>query len=151
MLHPDDLILLNFKITLATDMIGLILAERESLQITPSDLKGHINTKASQLKYQFTFQSFDKTFNDVFIVMQGAQTEKSLTSAASVVFSYVLSKNEIVFINIKSKSNSVSGNFRLKTLLTTNCWQKQSFLRLVHWVTGDQKIISGTARPIFFE
>ena len=151
MLHPDDLILLNFKITLARDMIGLILAERELLQITPSDLKGHINTKASQLKYQFTFQSFDKTFNDVFIVMQGAQTEKSLTSAASVVFSYVLSKNEIAFINIKSKSNSVSGNFRLKTLLTTNCWQKQSFLRLVHWVTGDQKIISGTARSIFFE
>ena len=75
MLHPDDLILLNFKITLATDMIGVILAERESLQITPSDLKGHINTKASQLKYQFTFQSFDKTFIDVFIVMQGAQTE----------------------------------------------------------------------------
>ena len=151
MLHPDDLILLNFKITLARDMIGLILAERELLQITPSDLKGHINTKANQLKYQFTFQSFDKTFNDVFIVMQGAQTEKSLTSAASVVFSCVLSKNEIVFINIKSKSNSVSGNFRLKTLLTTNCWQKQSFLRLVHWVTGDQKIISGTARSIFFE
>ena len=145
MLHPDDLILLNFKITLATDMIGLILAERESLQITPSDLKGHINTKASQLKYQITFQSFDKTFIDVFIVMQGAQTEKSLTSAASVVFSYVLSKND------KSKSNSVSGNLRLRTLLTTNCWQKQSFLRLVHWVTGDQKIISGTARPIFFE
>ena len=145
MLHPDDLILLNFKITLARGMIGLILAERELLQITPSDLKGHINTKANQLKYQFTFQSFDKTFNDVFIVMQGAQTEKSLTSAASVVFSYVLSKND------KSKSNSVSGNLRLRTLLTTNCWQKQSFLRLVHWVTGDQKIISGTARPIFFE
>ena len=145
MLHPDDLILLNFKITLARDMIGLILAERESLQITPSDLKGHINTKASQLKYQITFQSFDKTFIDVFIVMQGAQTEKSLTSAASVVFSYVLSKND------KSKSNSVSGNLRLRTLLTTNCWQKQSFLRLVHWVTGDQKIISGTARSIFFE
>ena len=69
-LHPDDLIFLNFKTALATHMIGLTPSEREPIQII-SDLKGHIDTKASQLKYQTTFQGVNKTTTDVFIVMHG--------------------------------------------------------------------------------
>ena len=70
-LHPDDLILLNFKTALATLMIGLTLSEREPIQII-SDLKEHIDTKTSQLKYQTTLQGVNKTTIDVFIVMHGS-------------------------------------------------------------------------------
>ena len=48
-LHLDDLTLLNFKIAVATRS-GLILAQREPLQIIISDLKGHIDSNTSRLK-----------------------------------------------------------------------------------------------------
>ena len=71
-LHPDDLNLLNFKIAVATHLIKPYTSRMRAAPDNNIGSKNAYQYKHESLRCQTTFQSFNKTTIDVYIVIQGA-------------------------------------------------------------------------------